>query len=89
MILGGFACFAAQIARLYRRRMRRALDIHIPSAVTAASAAILAAALLVTGCSAARRRAIALGGDRLARPARHGGHGDPGFFYKIATFLVC
>jgi hypothetical protein len=89
MILGGFACFAAQIARLYRRRMRRALDIHIPFAVTAATAAIVAAALLTTGLF----RGTPPGDPLWVAVVWLGllgmaGTAIQGFFYKIATFLV-
>jgi hypothetical protein len=89
MILAGFACFAAQITRLYRRRMRRALDIHMPFAVTAAAAAILASALLATGLIRGTSpgdplwvAVIWLGLLGMA------GTAIQGFFYKIATFLV-
>ena len=88
-LLGGFACFAAQIARLYRRRMRRTFDIHIPFALVAAASAILAAALLVTGLFRATMPGdpiwVAVIWLGLLGTA---GTAIQGFFYKIATFLV-
>lgn len=88
-LLGGFACFAAQIARLYRRRMRRTFDIHIPFALVAAASAILAAALLVTGLFRATMPGdpiwVAVVWLGLLGTA---GTAIQGFFYKIATFLV-
>ena len=89
LLLAGFLAFAIQVAQLYRARIRRAFDVHIPFAVLAALLAIVSAALVLLG---------------LLRelPARDpiwvtaiwlmliGGAGTAiqGFFYKIATFLV-
>jgi hypothetical protein len=89
MLVAGFAAFGAQTARLYRRRMRRTFDIHIPFAVTAATSAVVAALLLATGL---------IHGAAPSDPTwvvvvwlgllGTAGTAIQGFFYKIATFLV-
>lgn len=89
MVLAGFACFAAQIAGLYRKRMRRTFDIHIPFALVAATSALLAAGLLVAGLFRGT-----MPGDPLWVAVvwlgllGTAGTAIQGFFYKIATFLV-
>ena len=88
-LLGGCALFTAQLVHLYRRRRRRGFDVHIPFALTAAVAGLVAAVLLVVGLG----RGLAPGASLwmvvgwlaiagLAETAIQG------FFYKIATFLV-
>ncbi|HEX5504378.1 MAG TPA: hypothetical protein VFW96_17270, partial [Thermomicrobiales bacterium] len=88
-LLGGQALFAAQLAHLYRRRRRRGPDVHIPFALTAAGAGVLAAAAVAGGLLAGAPVGapvwtvagwLAIAG--LAETAIQG------FFYKIATFLV-
>lgn len=89
MLVAGFVCFGVQINRLYRRRMRRNLDIHVPFAVTAALMAFAAATTLCVGLFVGTQPndpvwvlAIWLGLFGTA------GTAIQGFFYKIATFLV-
>src|SRR5699024_7406036 len=48
-IFAGFIAFALQLYRLYTRRMRKAFDIHVPFALLAGGAAIVASASLVYG----------------------------------------
>jgi hypothetical protein len=88
-LLAGVACFAAQIARLFRRRMRRTFDVHIPFAIVATTSAIFASALLALGLFRGT-----LPGDPLwvavvwLGLCGTAGTAIQGFFYKIATFLV-
>lgn len=88
-LLAGFLAFAVGLGRLYARRMRRALDIHIPFAMLAATMAIGAALLLVMGMLQGVRPSsplwIAAGWLAIVGVA---GTAIQGFFYKIATFLV-
>jgi hypothetical protein len=83
------ACFLAQLVHLYRRRMRRGFDIHIPFAATAALLALASATLLAFGLLTHRSpidplwiAAVWLAILGAAETAIQG------FFYKIATFLV-
>ncbi len=89
MLLAGIACFVAQIARLYRRRLRRAIDVHMPFAIFAAVCAIAAGVLLVIAqlSSASPNDPIwvAIVWLMLFGVAETA---IQGFFYKIATFLV-
>ena len=89
LLLAGFACFAIQIIRLYRNRMRRTFDIHIPFALAAAMFAIAANALLVTGLfrheSPVSPVWVAVTWLAIFGVA---GTAIQGFFYKISTFLV-
>ena len=89
MILAGFICFAIQIRRLYQRRMRRTLDIHIPFAVTAATFAITAAALLTFSLfrHAGPNDPVWMTTGWLAIFGV-AGTAIQGFLYKISTFLV-
>jgi hypothetical protein len=89
MLLAGFLVFGVQLARMYRRRMRRAFDIHAPFAVAATILMILAAASLVMGLLVGTTPAdplwmatgwIAIFGVIAVA--------IQGFFYKISTFLV-
>jgi hypothetical protein len=88
-MVAGFGCFAAQILRLYRRRMRRSFDIHIPFASVAAASALLASTLLalglVRGTLPGEPLWVAVIWLGLLGTA---GTAIQGFFYKIATFLV-
>lgn len=89
LLLAGLLCFTAQIVHLYRRRMRRGFDIHIPFAMIAASMALASATLLAIGLISHRPAydpiwvatcwLAILGTAETA---------IQGFFYKIATFLV-
>ena len=89
MLLAGGVCFAVQIVRLYRRRMRRAFDIHMPFALLAAALAIATGALLLTGLTRGADASSALW-VAVVWLALFGvaGTAIQGFFYKIATFLV-
>jgi hypothetical protein len=53
-LLGGLALFALQIVHLYRVRLRRAPDIHMPFLLVSASAGLLASGLLVWGFASGR-----------------------------------
>lgn len=88
-ILAGFVVFALQVRRMYRRRMRRTFDIHVPFAIAAVAMMLVAAASLLGGLVLDATPAgpfwmatvwIALVGVA--------GTAIQGFFYKIATFLV-
>jgi hypothetical protein len=81
--------FTGQLMRLYRARRRRGLDVHIPFALTAATAGVVATIMTCLGLALALPAGhrlwliigwLAIGG--LAETAIQG------FFYKIATFLV-
>ncbi|MCC7024010.1 MAG: hypothetical protein IT338_14395 [Thermomicrobiales bacterium] len=88
-LLAGLALFAGQLAHLYRRRKRRGLDVHIPFALTAAAAGVLAAALLALGF--ARQEPLTSPLWIVAGWLAIAGFAETaiqGFFYKIATFLV-
>lgn len=89
MLLAGFVTFGNQVRRMYRRRMRRTFDIHVPFAVAAVATMILAAASLVAGLAVGMTPAdplpmatgwLAIFGVALTA--------IQGFFYKISTFLV-
>lgn len=89
-ILAGFIAFLVQIAHLYQRRMRKKpLDIHMPFALVAASAAVVASASLALGLlrgvspgSSLWTATVYLALLGVAATAIQG------FFYKIATFLT-
>lgn len=89
VLLAGFGCFAAQMARLYRKRMRRSFDIHIPFAVLAGVMAIAATSLMLIGLlrGDAPTSPLWIAVGWLAIPGV-AGTAIQGFFYKIATFLV-
>lgn len=89
LLLAGFIVFAAQLARMYRRRMRRSIDIHAPFAIAATVLMLLSAASLLTGLLVGATPAgplwmatgwIAIFGIITVA--------IQGFFYKISTFLV-
>lgn len=88
-ILVGFICFAVQIQRLYARRIRRVIDVHMPFALVSVVWLIAVPILALIGF-----RRGALPNDPiwvavvwLALPGAIG-TAIQGFFYKIATFLV-
>jgi hypothetical protein len=89
LLLAGLLCFAAQLIHLYRRRMRRGFDIHIPFAATAALLALASVVLLVIGLVTHQSPVapiwIAAGWLALLGGAETA---IQGFFYKISTFLV-
>jgi hypothetical protein len=89
LMLAGLACFAAQILHLYRRRMRRGFDVHIPFALVSAFFAIAATALFVVGLlrHESPNSSLWIAAGWLAIPG-FAGTAIQGFFYKIATFLV-
>jgi hypothetical protein len=89
LMLAGLICFAIQINHLYRKRMRRGFDVHIPYAMTAAAFAIAASALLALGLVRhdSPNAPIWIAAGWLAIPG-FAGTAIQGFFYKIATFLV-
>jgi hypothetical protein len=88
-LVAGLACFMIQIVRLYRRRMRRGFDVHIPYAVLSAALAITAAALFLIGLGRHEppNASIWVAVVWLALFGT-AGTAIQGFFYKIATFLV-
>ena len=89
MILGGFIVFTSQVRRMYRKRMRRTFDIHVPFAVAAIAMMILSvASLLATlllDTTPADPLPIATGWLAIFGVAATA---IQGFFYKISTFLV-
>jgi hypothetical protein len=88
-LLAGPACFMTQVVRLYRRRMRRGFDVHIPYAVLAAALAIAASALFLIGLARHESPTASIW-VAVVWLALFGTAGTAiqGFFYKIATFLV-
>ena len=89
MLLAGVCCFVAQVVNMYRQRLRRAIDVHMPFALLAGVFAITATLLLVVGFFKGSRpndpiwvAVIFLLLFGMAETAIQG------FFYKIATFLV-
>jgi hypothetical protein len=89
LLLAGFVCFVVQVERLYRMRMRKAVDIHMPFVIAAGAMLLAVPVLVFIGVSQ---------GVRLNDPiwvasvwlALIGvaGTAIQGFFYKISTFLV-
>ena len=88
-LLTGLSCFIWQILHLYRHRMRRGIDIHIPFALLAAALGTTAALLLLIGLIRHEppNAAIWVAAAWLAILGT-AGTAIQGFFYKIATFLV-
>lgn len=89
MLLGGVGCFIAQIVNMYRHRLRRAIDVHMPFALLAGLFAITATVLMayafLNGSGPNEPiwvAAIFLMLFGMAETAIQG------LFYKIATFLV-
>lgn len=89
MILAGFVIFAAQVARMYRRRMRRTFDIHVPFAVAAVALMIASSLSLLVGLALGATPSgplwMATGWLAIFGVAATA---IQGFFYKISTFLV-
>jgi hypothetical protein len=89
MILGGGVLFSLQLRRMYRKRMRRTFDIHMPFAIASAAMLLLAAgslfAGLVLGTSPANPLWVATGWLVIFGMVSTA---IQGFFYKISTFLV-
>jgi hypothetical protein len=89
MILVGFVVFTVQIGRMYRKRMRRTFDIHVPIALAAAAFMILSGASLLAGMmvhsTAAEPLWMATGWLAIFGVISTA---IQGFFYKISTFLV-
>lgn len=85
----GQLLFALQLLRLYRRRRRRAPDIHIPFALAACAAGVAAASLAVLGLASARPPAdplwLAAGWLAIVGWAQTA---IQGFLYKIGPFLT-
>ncbi|HWV24134.1 MAG TPA: hypothetical protein VNZ58_08085, partial [Thermomicrobiales bacterium] len=88
-ILAGFIAFALQMRRLYSKRMRKAFDIHVPFALLAGGAGIVASATLVYGLvrHVSPVDPLWMGTGYLAILGV-AGTAIQGFFYKISTFLV-
>ncbi len=89
LITGGQALFGIQLVHLYRVRMRRSFDIHIPFALTAVAAGLLGSMMLAAGLLSHRSTSsgiwVAVGWLAISGVAITA---IQGFFYKIATFLV-
>lgn len=88
-VLVGLLVFAAQLAIMYRRRMRRSIDIHMPFAIVAVASMLVAAFLLAIGLVRGANPADTIWVVAIWL-ALWGGFATAiqGFFYKIATFLV-
>jgi hypothetical protein len=88
-LLAGLLLFAAQIGRLYRIRLRRTFDIHIPFTLAAIAFGLSAALLVLFGLVSGRGPAdpvwIAAGWLAIAGWAQTA---IQGFLYKIGTFLT-
>lgn len=89
LLVAGTVCFGLQITRLYRRRMRRVFDVHVPFVIVAAVTAVAATLLLTAGLftDAAPNDPIWVASIWLALFGT-AATAIQGFFYKIATFLV-
>lgn len=85
----GQLLFALQLLRLYRLRRRRTFDLHIPFALAACAAGLVAAGLMVLGLASARPPAdplwLAAGWLAIAGWAETA---IQGFLYKIGPFLT-
>jgi hypothetical protein len=88
-LLAGLGLFALQLGRLYRFRLRRSPDIHMPYAQVATGAGLLAAGLLVYGFGSGRGPAdpvwIVVGWLTIVGWAETA---IQGFLYKIGPFLT-
>lgn len=88
-LLAGVVLFAGQLLRLYRLRLRRSPDIHIPFLLVSAGAGLAAASLLVYGFASGRGPAdplwIAVGWLAIVGWAETA---IQGFLYKIGPFLT-
>jgi hypothetical protein len=89
MILGGGVLFSAQLRRMYRKRMRRTFDIHMPFAIASAAMLLIAALSLLVGLILGSTPAdplwMATGWLVIFGMVSTA---IQGFFYKISTFLV-
>jgi hypothetical protein len=88
-LLAGLALFAWQILCLYRRRLRRSPDVHIPFMLVSLSAGLTSAGLLVWGLADGRGPAdpiwIVVGWLTIVGWAETA---IQGFLYKIGPFLT-
>jgi len=89
LALAGFACFGWQVVVLYRRRMRRVIDVHMPFVSVAGALLLLVPVLTVIGFAEAARPNHPLW-PAIIVISLLGVFGTAiqGFFYKISTFLV-
>lgn len=89
LLLAGLASFVWQVARLYRLRVRRSPDVHIPFVVASMGAGLLAVLLLVWGLANGRPATdpiwLAVGWLAIAGWAQTA---IQGFLYKIGPFLT-
>jgi hypothetical protein len=89
LVFSGQSLFAGQLIYLYRRRLRRSFDIHMPFALLAAGVSTLVPALIAFGVLTGRTPGdllwVGVGWLLIAGVAITA---IQGFFYKIATFLV-
>lgn len=87
--LAGLLFFSGQIVRLYRLRLRRTTDVHIPFLLVSMAAALAAAGLLTWGLAAGRGPAdpiwIVVGWLMIVGWAETA---IQGFLYKIGPFLT-
>jgi hypothetical protein len=88
-LLAGVGLFAVQLLRLYRLRLRRSPDVHIPFLLVSTGAGLVAASLLVYGFTSGRGPAdplwIAVGWLAIVGWAQTA---IQGFLYKIGPFLT-
>jgi len=87
--LAGLVLFATQLGRLYRMRLRRSPDIHVPFALTATGAGLVAGGLLVWAFATGRGPTdpiwITIGWLLIVGWAQTA---IQGFLYKIGPFLT-
>jgi len=87
--LAGLLMFAGQIVRLYRLRLRRSSDVHIPFMLVSLGAGLASAGLLAGGFAAGRGPAdptwIVVGWLAIVGWAQTA---IQGFLYKIGPFLT-
>lgn len=88
-LLAGIVLFAGQLLRLYRLRLRRSPDIHIPFMLVSLSAGLASAGLLTWGFASGRGPAdplwITVGWLAIVGWAQTA---IQGFLYKIGPFLT-
>jgi hypothetical protein len=88
-MLAGLLLFAGQLVRLYRLRLRRSPDVHIPFVLVAIGSGLLAAGVLVWGFASGRGPAdpvwIVVGWLVIVGWAETA---IQGFLYKIGPFLT-
>ena len=87
--LAGLVLFAGQVLRLYRQRLRRSPDVHVPFMLVAMAAGLAAAGLLTWGFAVGRGPAdpvwIVVGWLAIVGWAQTA---IQGFLYKIGPFLT-